>query len=421
MRVRLAYGTHGLPLEVPDRHPRLSVLRQAKVPALPDPERAVRAAVEQPTATPPLVELARGRHDAVVVISDITRPVPNRRILPPLLATLEEGGIPREAITILIATGMHRPNEGEELLQLVGPEIARQYRTLNHLSREPAELRDIGSAGNGIPLHINRHYLDADLKILTGFIEPHLWAGYSGGVKAILPGIAGPETMRHMHGYAMVDHPLCCYGQVHGNPFREAGWEVAQRTGVDFILNVTLNEAKEITGVFAGHPLEAHAAGVAFLEPSVVREVAEPVDVAITTSGGDPLDRTLYQTIKGMSGVAPILADGGRMVIASACHEGAGGPEFSALLDEAESPAALLARLREPGFFRRDQWAAQEIASLLTRHPARLKTEGLPPARVRDFFFEPVEDVQAELDGALAEGARVALVPDGPYVIARAP
>jgi nickel-dependent lactate racemase len=388
------------------------------VPAIGDVPRAIEAALRVPTGAAPLDAIARGRKSAVVVISDVTRPVPNRVLLPPILETIERAGVPRAAITILVATGIHRANEGDELIALVGPEIPRAYRVVNHVARDAAELVVAGTTRAGIPVHVNRHYVAADLRVLTGFIEPHLWAGYSGGVKAILPGITGIETMKHMHGYAMIADPRTRYGLVEGNPFREAGLEVAAMVGVDFIVNVTLNESKAVTGVFAGHHREAFMAGVRFLEPSVVARVSEPVDLAITSGGGEPLDRSLYQTIKGMSGVAPILKPTGRMVVASACGEGAGGAEFTRLMDGVTDVDAFMERLRSPGHFVVDQWAAQEIYSIARRFPVGLKCEGLGDAAVRRYHLRPVASVQEELDAAIARGERVAVVPDGPYTMA---
>ncbi len=418
MKVTLAYGKTGLPLTLPPEGRGVAVLRSRPVPALGDVGRAIAAALESPFGAEPLSRVAAGRKSAVVVVSDITRPVPNRVLLPPILDTIERAGVPRDAITILVATGIHRPNEGEELVQLLGPEIPRSHRVVNHVARDDGELVVAGSTRAGIPVHVNRHYVAADLKILTGFIEPHLWAGYSGGVKAILPGITGIETMKHMHGYAMIADPRTRYGLVEGNPFREAGLEVAAMVGVDFIVNVTLNEEKGITGVFAGHHRDAFMAGVRFLEPSVVARVRKPVDLAITSGGGEPLDRSLYQTIKGMSGVASILKPSGRMIVAAACGEGAGGPEFRRLMDGVDHIDTFLERLRAPGFFEIDQWAAQEIYSIAKRFRVGLKSDGIAPEAVKRYHLEPVADVQAEFDAAVARGESVAIVPDGPYTMA---
>ena len=229
------------------------------LPSLPDQEGAVHAALKEPLHSPPLSEIARGRKNACIVISDFTRPVPNKIILPPLLTTLAKSGIKPEDITILIATGMHRPNVGEELENLVGRKIMDGYPIVNHYCRKSEEYRKIDEI-DGAPIEINKHYLDADLKILTGLIEPHFYAGYSGGRKAILPGISSFETMKFMHSFKMIDHPNVTNCVLDGNPFHEYGIRVTELTGADFILNVVINKSRGIAGVFAGHYHEAHLA-----------------------------------------------------------------------------------------------------------------------------------------------------------------
>jgi len=418
--VRLAYGKTGLELRLPAKA-NVQVIRSRPCAGLPNPTEAVRKALEQPIASKPLGEIARGRSSACIVISDITRPTPNTVLLPPILATLESAGIPRDKIVILIATGIHRPNLGAELVELVGPRIAADYRVVNHLSRDEGELHNVGKTRAGIPLFVNRHYLDADLKILTGFIEPHLWAGYSGGRKAILPGISGLETMKYMHGFEMIDHPGTRYGNLVDNPFHEAGLEVAARVGVDFIVNVTLNDKKQTTGVFAGHYDKAHVEGCRFCEQWVVVDVAEPVDLAITCGGGYPLDKTLYQSVKGISGANPIVRPEGTILIASRCEERAGSPEFTRLLERAESVENFFSMIRRPGFFEVDQWIAQEMYQILRSKRIALYSEGLTGDEVGGYLLEPVPDVQSYLDRFLAEmpSAKIAVIPEGPYVITR--
>lgn len=418
--VRLTYGKTGLEIFLPKKAD-IRVLRSRPCPALTDPQEAVRQALEQPVASEALGELVRGRANACIVISDITRPVPNAVLLPPILATLESAGMAREAVTILVATGIHRPNLGDELVELVGSQIASNYRIINHLSRDANELRDVGQTQAGIPIHVNRHYLDAGLRVLTGFIEPHLWAGYSGGRKAILPGITGLETMKSMHSYAMINHPGTRYAQLEGNPFHGAGLEVAERVGADFIVNVTLNEAKQITGVFAGHYDKAHIEGVRFCEKWVVAEADAPVDLAITTGGGYPLDKTLYQTVKGMSGANPIVRRGGMILVASRCEEGVGSPEFTGLVERAGSVEQFFAMLRQPGFFEVDQWIAQEMYQILREKRIALFSDGLTVEQIGRYLLEPIEDLQGYVDRflELTPLARIAVIPEGPYVIAR--
>jgi len=418
--VNLSYGKAGLAIRLPAGAD-VAILRSRPCPGLAEPQQAVRRAIEEPIESAPLGQLARGRKSACVVISDITRPVPNRVVLPPVLEAIEAAGVPREEITILIATGIHRPNEGDELVELVGPEIAAGYRVVNHFSRRDEDLRFVGKTSAGIPIYANRYYLDADLKVLTGFIEPHLWAGYSGGRKAILPGITGLETMKYMHGFEMIDHPGTCYGNLEGNPFHEAGLEVCRIVRVDFIVNVTLNDKKEITGVFAGHYDKAHLEGARFCEKWVFAEIDHPVDLAITTGGGYPLDKTLYQTVKGISGANPIVRPGGTILIASRCDEQAGSPEFTRLLERAESPDGFLEMLRQPGFFEVDQWIAQEMYQILGRKKIALYSEGLTDEQIRHYLLEPVGDIQDYIERFIEQSpsARIAVIPEGPYVITR--
>jgi len=418
--VRLAYGKTGLELRLPAKA-NVQIVRSRPCAGLPNPADGVRKALEQPIASKPLGDIARGRPSACIVISDITRPVPNSVILPPILAALESAGVPRDKITILIATGIHRPNLGAELVELVGPQIAAGYRVVNHMSRDGGELRNVGKTRAGIPLFVNRHYLDSDLKILTGFIEPHLWAGYSGGRKALLPGISGLETMKYMHGFEMIDHPGTRYGNLVDNPFHEAGLEVAARVGVDFLVNVTLNDKKETTGVFAGHYDKAHLEGCRFCGKWVVADVAEPVDLAITCAGGYPLDKTLYQSVKGISGANPIVREEGTILIASRCDERAGSREFTHLIERAESVENFFTMIRRPGFFEVDQWIAQEMYQILRAKRIALYSEGLTGDEVGGYLLEPVPDVQSYLDRFVAErpAARIAIIPEGPYVITR--
>ena len=285
--LRLDYGEHGIEVEVPSA---ARVLEMADVPALDDVDGRIEEALRDPVGTPALARLARGRGSACVVISDITRPVPNAVILPPLLRTLEEAGIERRRITILVGTGLHRPNEGEELVRLVGPRVAADYRIENHRARDRESLVHLGRSSAGAPIWIDRLYVEADLKIATSLIEPHLMAGYSGGRKAVCPGIVGVDTVRVLHGPELMRHPRSAEGVIEGNPFHLQALEVARRAGVDFTLNVSMNDRREVTGIFAGDLERAHAEGVAFVEAGASAWLEEPVPIVVTTSAGYPLD-----------------------------------------------------------------------------------------------------------------------------------
>ncbi len=429
--VTLAYGESGLRVSLTKTPGFVGILRVRDAPALSAPGEAVENALANPIASLPLDEVIRRKvasHKditvlrATIVISDITRPVPNRLILPPILRTLEKNGVGREQITILISTGIHRPNEGKELRALVGDEIALRYRCINHLSKHNEDQVDMGRSKKGITIKINRHYVEADIKILTGFIEPHLWAGYSGGRKAILPGISSVETMRYMHGYEMVADPDTCYGLLKGNPFHEAGLEVLEMVGADFLVNVTLDTKKHITGVWAGDPVEAHLAGCHFLGKYCIVYVDKPLDFAVTTNAGAPLDCNLYQTIKGVAGAAIAVRPGGAILIASACPEGAGSPEYTRLIEGIRSPEEFLERLQRPDFFVVDQWCAQETCQVMLSREIMIKTDGLKPDWLRARGFSPVADVGKVVDALIeryGKKTRWAVIPDGPLTILR--
>jgi len=418
VKLHLDYGCDGLSVEVPDY---TQVLEMAPVPGLGRVEERLAEALRSPAGTPPLRELARGRSSACVVISDITRPVPNQVILPPLLSALEEAGIQRDAITILIATGLHRPNEGEELIQLVGEEIARDYHIVNHRARDRETLVHLGETSVGAPIWIDRVYMEADLKVATSLIEPHLMAGYSGGRKAICSGLMGVDTMRVLHGPELMGHPRSAEGIIEDNPFHGQALEVAKRAGVDFTLNVAMNDRREITGIFPGDLEQAHADGVQFVEDRACATVPEPVDIVVTTSAGLPLDLTFYQAVKGLTAVLPIVKPGGTILIAARCEEGVGSPEFTQLLAETETPEAFLERLQDPEFFVIDQWQLQELCKVLLKAEVALYSEGVA-AHAGSLLVDVIPSMEAGLAQALArhgEGATIAAVPSGPYVLTR--
>jgi nickel-dependent lactate racemase len=419
MRIRLEYGRTGLEVDVPEE--RLAgVLTLRPHAPLADPDAAIAAALAHPIGTPPLAELARGRRSACVVISDITRPVPNKKLLPPLLATLEGAGIPRDRTTILIATGTHRPNEGEELIGMVGERIARDYRILNHVARDAESHRFLGYAPHGTPVHVDRTFLEAELKISAALIEPHFMAGYSGGRKSVCPGICSMETVRVWHGPRFIGHPNSDNGRLEGNPVHEDGMAAARMAGLDFILDVALDAERRLTGVFAGELEAAWMAGVRHVA-QVVEAACEPVDVVLTTCAGYPLDLTLYQAVKGMVGALPIVREGGTILIASACAEGIGSPDFTRILLEHDDLEAFVARTYDDAFFVPDQWEAHELAKAVRRAEVLCYSEGIDPDTLSRCFVTPVPSVAAGLERALAKHgphARVAVIPQGPYVVA---
>jgi nickel-dependent lactate racemase len=418
MRVILDYGRTGLPVELPDET--IGPLTIRDVPPLEDPIAAVEESLANPLGTPPLRELARGRNNACVVICDITRPVPNRLLLPPLLRTLEEAGIRRENILLLVATGLHRPNEGAELEEMVGPEIVRNYRIENHSGKNLEEHAYLGTTPRGVPVYIDRRYVEADLKITTGLIEPHLMAGYSGGRKVICPGLAALETVKVWHGPDFLEDPRADCGILDGNPVHEENTRIAWMAGCDFIVNVCIDGQRRITWVGAGHMELAWRQGVRFCEQCVKVTLDEPMDVVVTSSAGYPLDTTWYQAVKGLTGALPIVKRGGTIILAASLSEGVGSPEFQQLIKDNPDLGEFKRRILGKDYFVMDQWQLEELAKVLEKCKVKVYSDGLPAETLRQCYVEPVESVEAAVSQCLAEygpKARLAVIPKGPYVL----
>ncbi len=422
MKVRLDYGRSGLEVELPDRNV-LKCLGYRPAQPLEDPEQVITERLTQPVGSIPLADLARGRDNACVVICDITRPVPNAVVLPAILRTLEENGIRRDRILILVATGLHRPNFGDELREMVGPEIAAQYRIENHHGQNREEHVFLGHSPRGVPIWIDRRYVEADLKITTGLIEPHFMAGFSGGRKLICPGLAHLDTVRVWHGPQFLEHPLARTGCLDGNPVHEENTWIGRRAGCDFIVNVALDEKRRIVEVVAGDMEEAFLEGVQKVRPMLQDSVPEPVDIVVTSAAGYPLDTTFYQSIKGMVAAEPIVKPGGAVILAASLSEGIGSPEFQRLFQEHASLQAFMERLLDPNsdYFVMDQWQLEEMAKVRRKARIKVVTDGLPPEVLQRLFVEPAKTVEAAVAECLAEygpNATIAVIPKGPYVIA---
>ena len=421
MRVGMKYGRGILDIEIPDKN--LSgVLSIEQAVPIENPTRAIWAAIESPIQSPPLAELVRGRTSACVVISDITRPVPNQIILPPMLQTLEQHGIPREKITILIATGLHRPNEGEELLEMVGADIMNNYRIVNHLSRHPETHKYLGPTQNGTPVYIDKTYLESDLKVITSLIEPHLMAGYSGGRKAVCPGLADVETMKVMHGPQLLEHPNASVGILEDNPFHIEATEIALMAGVDFSLNVTIDDQRRITGIFAGELVEAHLVGTQFAEKQTKVVLPEPVDVVVVSSAGYPLDTTFYQAIKGVLAAVEIVKPNGSIILVAECSEGIGSEPFTELILKTKDLKQFIRDIHDPKNFVIDQWQLEELAKAAKKAEIYCYADGIPYDQLAKLFVHPLRSPEEGIQRALAKhgtDAQIAAIPEGPYVLAQ--
>jgi nickel-dependent lactate racemase len=416
LKINLAYGQGYLPVDLPDG--RTTVIEPAHRPGLPDERAAVLAALDQPITARPLRQWITPRDRVCIAFTDLTRATPNHRLIPWLLDYL--AGVPRDQITLLNQLGTHRPNTPPELDTLLTPEVTRRYRVLNHEPENSEALVPFGTMRDGTPALINRHLAEADVRIITGFIEPHFFAGFSGGIKGIIPGCGGLRSVMSNHGFKNIGDAKATFGVTVGNPLWEELREVALRVGSSFLLNVSLNEQRQITGVFAGDLMEAHRIGCEFVRQSAMQKVKAPFDIVVTTNSGYPLDLNLYQGVKGMSAGARILVKGGLLILACECREGIPpGSPLEKLLFSAASSGEILAALSTPGFVRPEQWQAQ-IQALIQREVDVLLYSSLPDDLARRAFLTPCRDIGAEVARrleSLGPHARVAVLPQGPLTI----
>ena len=417
MKVKLAYGRGGMTVNMPDN--RTTVIEPLFMPSIPDQTASIYHALTHPIRSRPLRECVSTSETVAIVVCDVTRPMPSALVLPVLLDELRH--VPREQIVLISATGTHRANTTEELEQMLGPDVVRDYRIVQHDAADRASQTRVGRLDDGTYVWINSELLKADKRILTGFIEPHFFAGFSGGPKMIAPGCAGLETILALHSARLIADPRATWGVTDGNPLWEHICQAARFVDVAFNLNVTINKRHQVTNVFAGEMWQSHRIGVEFARKTAMRGVSQPFDVVVTTNAGYPLDLNLYQTVKGMSAAAQIVRPGGAIVVASECSDGI--PEhgnFKKLLKQADSPDALLATLLQPGFSMQDQWEAQIQAQVLKKARVFLKAGYLSDQQIRDAMLAPiasVEDCVNELLEDMRPEATVGVLPQGPFTI----
>ncbi len=413
MKVKLAYGDGYLSVELPEE--RTTVIQPSHTPGIEDERKAVLAALEKPIAARPLPAWIKPGDRVCIAFTDITRATPNERIIPWLLDYL--ASVARQDITLLNGLGTHRPNTPTELERMLTPAVARQYRVLNH-DPTAADLIPLGTTRDGTPALLNRQFVEADVRIVTGFIEPHFFAGFSGGPKGIMPGLAGLNTVMSNHGLANIKDPNASFGVTRGNPLWEEMRDIALRAGPSFLLNVTLNEQRQITGVFAGDLLAAHRLGCESVKASAMQKVEAPFDIGVTTNSGYPLDLNLYQGIKGLSAGARVLKPGGTLILACECRDGVpANSSFDRILRSASSPEGILARLAASGCQEPDQWQAQ-IQAQIQQHARVLLYSSLPDESVRAAHLTPCHNITHAVQPLVAgNGARVGVLPQGPLTI----
>ncbi|HUO00311.1 MAG TPA: nickel-dependent lactate racemase [Bradyrhizobium sp.] len=420
--IEIAYGRETLHLALPTGADP-TVLRKVALPKLADNAAAVRDAFAHPIGARPLQELVRGRKSACILICDITRPVPNGLFLRPMIETMVASGIPLDRITILVATGLHRPNQGEELAEVVGdPWVMKSVRIVNHDARDGENLIDLGTTRTrGTPISINRILIDADLRIATGLVEPHFMAGWSGGRKVVSPGVAGHETIRTFHSARFMEDPLAVQCNLVGNPLHEEQLEIVRMVGELYALNAVIDEDRDLVHVTFGEIITSHLAAVSFVEDSIRIRVGRRFKTVVTSSAGYPLDKTYYQTVKGMVTPIDILEPGGTLIIASRCSEGFGSPEFrraQARLVELGAER-FLATLTAKSLAEIDEWQTEMQLKPMRVGRIQLYTEGLDKEEQRLTAVEIIPSVDAAIAESIArhgDGA-IAIIPEGPYVV----
>jgi nickel-dependent lactate racemase len=420
--IDLAFGRGHLAVTPPDGSI-ATVIRKGALTKLTDGPAAILQAFEAPIGCASLRSLAEGRRSACILICDITRPVPNHLFLRPMIETMVAAGIPLEAITVLVATGLHRPNEGAELAELVGdPWVLAHVRVENHFARDEAAHVDLGvTATRGTPIGIDRRFVEAELRIATGLVEPHFMAGWSGGRKVVAPGIAHHETIRTFHSARFMEDPLAVQCNLVGNPLHEEQLEIVRRLGDIYALNTVIDEDRDLVHVTFGEIIASHLAAVNFISGVTRIEVPRRFKTVVTSSAGYPLDKTYYQTIKGMVTPLDILAQGGTLIIASQCSEGFGSPEFREAQERLTElgPERFLATLTAKSLAEIDEWQTEMQLKATRLGNVAMYTTGLTPEERRITCVTIVVDIEAAIRASIARHGdpHVAFIPEGPYVV----
>jgi lactate racemase len=416
LRIKIAYGRTGLEIGFPDQ---TDVIRPKFSKGLTDETYAIRKVLRSPINSKPLQEMVHKGQKIVIVHTDITRATPNDRILPVILSELELAGVKPEDIKLLNGLGTHRMQSGDELRMMLGDQIVEKYTCIQHDCFDDDHLASVGELHSGKNLRLNKTYIEADVKILTGFIEPHFFAGFSGGPKAVLPALSGYESVFLNHGYQKIAHPNASWGITVGNPIWEEMAQAAKMSHPDFLVNVSLNDKHEITGIFAGDMMAAHADGCEFVKSQSMIPIDHPYDIVVTTNSGYPLDQNLYQSVKGMSAAARIVRKGGAIIILAACEDGLpdhGG--YIELLRQGGSPAGVLKMVSRPNFKSPDQWQVQIQAQIQTKAEIYVYSDGLTDSQITDALCIPCRSIEELLPKLVLEkGNRICVLPDGPQVI----
>lgn len=424
MKITMNYGRQGLTLDLPDEW-EVTVVNKRPMPVHPAPEEAVRQALEEPVGCAPLQELARGAKSACILICDITRPVPNGLVLPILLRKLLDAGMKQDNITIMVATGLHRPNEDQELRELVGDDwVMDNFKVVNHFARNDQDHVEVGVTSRGTVAKLDRRFVEAELRIATGLVEPHFMAGYSGGRKVITPGVAHRDTITRLHTATFMEHPRAVNCVLDGNPLHEEQLEIVKLLGGAYAVNTVIDEHRRLSFVNFGEIVQSHLEAVEYMRPYAELLLPRPFKTVITSSAGYPLDKTYYQTVKGMVGAQEILEPGGDLYIVSEISEGMGSPEYvqaqKKLIELGMD--GFLEDIKPLQFAHIDEWQTEMQLKPMRIGKIRLYTQGLSKQDQALTGVEVIDSLE-ELYQALRRSVerdperRVAVIPEGPYVL----
>lgn len=415
LKTSLLYGKQSLYVEVPDRS---VIIEPNDLEGLADDKQAVIHALRNPIGTRPLRDMVKSTDTVAIVISDITRPTPNHKLVPWILEELPH--VPLENVVIINGTGTHRDQTREEFVVMLGESVVDSVKIINHHCHNKDELVNLGRSRFGCDVYLNKAYVEADFRIVTGFIEPHFFAGFSGGPKGIMPGIAGIETILTFHNARMIGDPLSTWGNMQNNPLQDMTREINQMCMPHFMLNVTLNKSKEITQVFAGELFEAHHRGCEFTRTHTMIPVEQRFDVVLTSNSGYPLDQNLYQAVKGMSAAHKIVKEGGTIICASECSDGIPNHgNYAEILQMRKTPSEILDMISDPSFKKFDQWQVQKQAVIQVWADVYVYSS-LPDEDVQKAMLRPTHDIEAtfkELAQKYGPDMSVAVLPLGPLTI----
>ncbi|RHW30809.1 nickel-dependent lactate racemase [Oceanobacillus profundus] len=415
MKTELLYGKHGISLELPDN---AFLIEPTNLPKLENEKEAIRKALRNPIGSGSLKESVKSTDTVSIVISDITRPTPNHILVPLLIEELNH--VPLENFVIINGTGTHRDQTREEFVQMLGDWVVDNIRIINNQCHDKDTLVNLGRSKFGCDVYLNKEYVESDFRIVTGFIEPHFFAGFSGGPKGIMPGIAGIETILTFHNARMIGDPLSTWGNMENNPVQDMTREINSLCKPDFMLNVTLNREKEITNVFAGELYESHDLGCAFAKEHAMFRCDERFDVVITSNSGYPLDQNLYQAVKGMSAAHKIVKEGGSIIVASECSDGL--PDhgnYAKIFDMAESPQKLLDMINDPEFKMFDQWQVQKQAVIQVWADVYVYSK-LSDQQVINAMLKPTNNIEQTIEDLKkkhGDTMTIAVLPLGPLTI----